>query len=81
MLNRVSDFLDENGAWIKEWLDECFWRSQEDFLAWHPERSGLLTLRSAYRLATMQYDEVFAGGSSSSHPDGERPMWKVICKQ
>lgn len=85
-------FVDENGAWIKDQLEDSFWpmgvaqillirpspRCMRDFLAWRPERSGSFTVHSAYWLATSNHDDVSAGGSSSSHPGGERLMLKVL---
>lgn len=57
-LNRVSDFMDDNGIWNNRLLNEHFWpmdvlqirkirtspRQQDDFLAWHPEKSGYFTV-------------------------------------
>uniref|UniRef100_A0A453FEL0 Reverse transcriptase zinc-binding domain-containing protein n=1 Tax=Aegilops tauschii subsp. strangulata TaxID=200361 RepID=A0A453FEL0_AEGTS len=53
-LNRVSAFLDANGAWRADRLHEYFWemdvqrilkirtspRQRSDFISWYPEKSG-----------------------------------------
>ena len=45
-------------------------------VAWHFEKSGYFTVRSAYRLGVSLRDIDSNLGSSSSHPDGSRPVWK-----
>ena len=90
--NRVSDFLDMNGAWRMDRLRDHFWamdiehilkirtspRLRTDFVAWAPEKSGLFTVRSAYKVATCDHDVALAGGSSSSEPCGRRTLWNCI---
>ncbi|XBI48822.1 hypothetical protein VPH35_112485 [Triticum aestivum] len=86
LFNRVSDFLDGNGAWKQDRLREFFWpmdidhilkiktspRQRDDFLAWYPEKRGGLTVRSAYKLATCDHNVVAANGASSTAPEGNR---------
>ena len=56
------------------------WREEEDTIAWHYEKTGTFTVRSAYRLGT-SLKELDAGHSSSSaNPDGARPAWKKLWK-
>jgi ribonuclease HI len=55
-------------------------RNDNDFIAWHPEKRGIFTVKSAYRLAlnaSMQHQDI---GATSARPDGMRPGWKVIWK-
>lgn len=48
-------------------------RSSEDFIAWHWEKSGIFTVRSAYNLSLkLQHGQNVQ--SSSSAPDGERKL-------
>lgn len=49
----------------------------EDFVAWAPEKSGLFSVRSAYKLAS---DEVSNPciASTSAQPDGSRIGWNYI---
>ena len=82
--HRVSDFLDDNGAWKQDRLREFFWqmdidhilkirtlpRQRDDFLAWYPEKSGVFTVRSAYKLATCDHNAAAANGASSAAPEG-----------
>lgn len=49
----------------------------DDLIAWNFEKSGLFTVRSAYRLAMNLRDAPDVDASSSS-PDGERKLWKRI---
>uniref|UniRef100_A0A453LJ72 Reverse transcriptase zinc-binding domain-containing protein n=1 Tax=Aegilops tauschii subsp. strangulata TaxID=200361 RepID=A0A453LJ72_AEGTS len=53
-------------------------RQRQDFFAWHPEKNGQFSVRSAYHLATTVHDDQFAGGASSANPDGNRPIWNLI---
>lgn len=65
ILRRVSELLDETGAWRPDLLQQYFLpvdvhhimkikaspRLGDDFIAWGAERTGIFTVRSAYRLA------------------------------
>lgn len=52
-------------------------RNQEDFLAWHPDRRGIFTVRSAYNLGLERHMQEQNVGASSNHPDGSRPEWNI----
>ena len=87
-LNWVADFIDEHGAWDVQRLRQHFWdlyvreiikirtspRNRQDFIAWHPEKSGQFTVRGAYHLATDELNHVVA----SINPSGHRPIWQCI---
>lgn len=49
----------------------------EDFPAWHYERTGVYSVRSAYRIA-LSCQASSTAGSSSSSPSGERRIWRNI---
>ena len=52
-----------------------------DLLAWHYEKSGIFTVRSAYQLAVHLRDrENNTCCSSSVNPSGNRSLWKSIWK-
>jgi hypothetical protein len=53
-------------------------RNESDFVAWHPEKRGMFTVRSAYWLAFDVANRGQQWGASSRRPDGERPCWKLI---
>jgi hypothetical protein len=52
----------------------------EDVLAWQPERSGIFTVKSAYKLAFNELPAQCEFGSSSVTPLGEDPCWSKIWK-
>jgi len=52
------------------------WRSSDDVVAWHWEKSGCFSVRSAYKLAVDTRELNSLQGASSSHPDGHRLVWK-----
>ena len=49
----------------------------EDFIAWHMEKSGLFSVRSAYNLA-LRIKRGQGTSSSSSAPDGARKVWSRV---
>jgi hypothetical protein len=49
----------------------------EDFIAWAHEKNGYFSVKSAYRLG-VQLKEKEKQESTSSNPDGDRGLWKVI---
>jgi hypothetical protein len=53
---------------------------EEDYIAWHFEKSGIFSVRSAYRLALLQNSNNFCTGQQSTNPNGDRPIWDVIWK-
>lgn len=52
-------------------------RDTEDVIAWHYEKTGVFSVRSAYRLA-MQLDRELGHQGSSTAPDGERAVWRKL---
>ena len=87
-LNHVLDSLDANGAWRADCLREYFWemdvlhilkihtslRQRSDFLSWFPEKSGVFSVKSAYKLVTCDHDTVFSVGASSAAANGSRSL-------
>ena len=87
----VSELMDHNGNWDNSKLQQFFLpiniceiqkirpshRLGEDFIAWAQEKSGVFSVRSAYRLAS---DDLHNGPvtSSSHHPDSRRDGWKAL---
>lgn len=87
----VSELMGHNGNWDNSKLQQFFLpidiceiqkirpshRLGEDFIAWAQEKSGVFSVRSAYRLAS---DDLHNGRvtSSSHHPDGRRDGWKAL---
>jgi ribonuclease HI len=52
--------------------------SNKDFLAWHYEKNGVFSVRSAYKLAYfLKYNQI-SKPSSSSREEGTRDLWKLI---
>jgi len=51
----------------------------EDLIAWHYEKSGVFSVRSAYRLALACDQDLGAVGSSLAR-NGELPIWKKLWK-
>uniref|UniRef100_A0A0A9GDM8 Uncharacterized protein n=1 Tax=Arundo donax TaxID=35708 RepID=A0A0A9GDM8_ARUDO len=50
----------------------------DDYLAWHYEKSGLFTVRSAYKLALRDMMNNHSQGQGSNNADGSRELWKTI---
>lgn len=64
-LKWVSDLIDQNGKWKENLISQVFSpldvetirnirvsaRGEEDFVAWHPDKLGRFSVRSAYNLA------------------------------
>ena len=55
-------------------------RSCDDFVAWRPEKNGIFSVRSAYRLGVEPNLQALSHGQSSSAPIGDRSIWNVIWK-
>jgi hypothetical protein len=57
-------------------------RLESDFIAWHPDKRGMFSVKSAYQLALRENMQKHNHGATSARPGGERPSWKVIwqCK-
>jgi hypothetical protein len=90
----VSDLIDPSTkTWKEELVREIFYPPDaetvlqlkipsvdgEDILAWHPERSGLFTVRSAYRLA-LELKMKDNTSSMSDKPAGDRDLWNMVWK-
>jgi hypothetical protein len=53
-------------------------RTSEDVVAWHYEQSGVLFVKSAYRLAyNLQHGVRWFAGNSENH-DNNRNLWKLF---
>jgi hypothetical protein len=55
-------------------------RNEGDFIAWYPEKLGIFTVKSAYRLGLSKQMQQQDRGASSARPDGARPVWRTIWK-
>jgi hypothetical protein len=55
-------------------------RDNEGFLAWHYEKSGLFTIRSAYKLVLQEEQSEMRQASSSAQVDGSRSLYNVVWK-
>jgi hypothetical protein len=53
-------------------------RNEDDFLAWHPEKFGVFTVRSAYRLALEEQLRSDGRHATSANPLGTSTDWKLI---
>jgi hypothetical protein len=53
-------------------------RDTEDIPAWHCEKNGLFTVKSAYKLAWSLSDLGVRHQATSSAPDGERKIWQSL---
>jgi hypothetical protein len=93
-LRWVSDLVDqETKTWKEELVISLFYEADadhilqiklpkvisEDYLAWHYEKNGLFSVKSAYRLAHDLQEKNGGEGSSSKQP-GERYLWNLIWK-
>jgi hypothetical protein len=52
--------------------------NEEDFIAWHYEKSGMFSVRSAYKLALQLQQSEQRQEGSSRNPDGSRLIYKDI---
>ena len=81
----VSELLNHHGTWDWDKINQHFLsvdrnkiqkislfpRAGEDFVSWAPEKSGVFTMCSTYKLASDELsNEMEASGSS--RPDGTR---------
>jgi hypothetical protein len=83
--------LDQTGAWKEDLIRNnfdpidadailCIKTSRhlkEDILAWHPEPSGIFSVRSAYKLALGE-TLAYCSFAATSRPMGDEPVWKRI---
>jgi hypothetical protein len=91
-LRWVSDFLNPDGSWNEQLLNRWFLpidvqeilkirtsnRNDEDFIAWHHEKLGMFTVRSAYRLALEEQLRAAGRQATSAQPLGRSADWKLI---
>ena len=54
-------------------------RQEDDLLAWHYEKRGMFTVKSAYHLA-VELSASTEQQSTSARPDGGRAAWAAIWK-
>jgi hypothetical protein len=59
----------------KIWLSD---RLKDDVVAWFYEKSGVFSVRSAYRIAVQHEQESTDQPGSSARPDGTRSLFKGI---
>lgn len=88
-LKWVSDLIDQDGSWNITEINRCFLgidaeiipticlspHLEEDFLAWHPDKTGRFSVRSAYSLACKLAN---TEDSSSSSVVGTHKAWDSI---
>ena len=55
-------------------------KDEEDMIAWHYEKTGIFSVRSAYHLGVARKEMEMGQVSSSSNTDGARPAWKKLWK-
>jgi hypothetical protein len=91
-LRWVSDFLNPDGSWNEQLLDRWFLpidiqeilkiqtstRNESDFIAWHHEKSGAFSVRSAYRLGREEQLRSEGRQATSAQPLGTSGDWKLI---
>jgi ribonuclease HI len=92
-LRWVSELLDTSGQWRTELVRRTFNPIDaevilsikpafrfDDVLAWQPEKTGIFSVRSAYRLAFTQMPIQCNFAASSSRPEGDDVCWQKIWK-
>jgi hypothetical protein len=87
----VSELIGMDGRWNEQMVNQIFWpidaemilkiqlptREAEDFLAWHPDRLGIFSVRSAYKLGLSLAN---VDSSSSSSEIETSKAWNLIWK-
>ena len=53
-------------------------RQRSDFISWFPEKSGVFSVSSAYRLATYDHNTTFSEGATSASASGSRSLWNCV---
>jgi hypothetical protein len=90
-LRWVSDLIDQSGSWDTDKISQHFLpmdaeailnirlssRLEDDFIAWHPDKLGRFSVRSAYHLA-VALAHVDEGSSSSGN--GNSRAWNALWK-
>lgn len=90
VVERVADLITEDGQWDETIIKASFLDIDEraivrqplnsqgqDFWAWEPERSGIYTVKSAYKLLFKKKEEADHAQGPSSSADG---LWSKIWK-
>lgn len=91
-LIRVSSLLDQYGAWDEAAVWANFAPidastilkirtsppGDPDFLAWQPEKNGIFTVRSAYKLGLNLTESARNVPAPSNSPNGDRQIWKKM---
>ncbi len=87
----VADLMGVDGTWDEQVVKRIFWpmdaeliltirlsaRAEEDFLAWHPDKWGVFSVRSAYKLA-LQLAAIDNGLGSSEAETSK--AWNLVWK-
>jgi hypothetical protein len=53
-------------------------QNEDDFISWQPDKRGMLTIKSAYKLGLNLAMLAQDRGATNTRPDGARPSWKII---
>jgi hypothetical protein len=91
-LRWVSDFILADGTWNETLLRRWFLqmdveailqitpsrRNTDDFVAWQPDKRGVFSVSSAYKLALEEQMVAQGVGATSTRSAGERPIWRLI---
>jgi hypothetical protein len=90
---RVSDLINqETGAWDEEILSELFWsidvqrilniplatNLMEDFISWHPSKSGIFSVKTAYHMEWESQHGAKLRRTSDYSSSSTLPIWKTI---
>lgn len=96
ILTKVSDLIDPvQGNWDKELIEDIFWEEDvkhilaipikqggEDTIAWHFDKKGIFSVKSAYHVLedNREQQQPKQGGSSSSpvNPDDSLPVVTIV---
>jgi hypothetical protein len=88
----VADLLDANTNWNEQLVRQIFLpmdadailsirtsrQGEDDFLAWHLEKSGIFTVKTAYRLAIENKLNSKNSNASGSSIEGSKSLWNTI---
>nr|TKW24503.1 hypothetical protein SEVIR_3G054800v2 [Setaria viridis] len=79
---RVSELIDHT---CMQWKEEIIhnYNRQDDFWAWHYERSGIFSVKSAYRMLIHnrnQRQDWLDSRAENSNIEGARRSWKLFWK-
>lgn len=90
-LRRVADLISEGGVWNQALLSKHFCqadieeilkiklttRHDADVIAWAPDRRGLFSVSSAYKMA-WELNHRMSMCAASRAPDGHRTVWDMV---